>query len=193
MRVLIYTRVSTRDRQDHNNQLIKLRAYCKLHDYKVYKVVTDKESGSKSNRSGFQQLFTEAEQKRYDILLFWSLDRFTREGARKTIFYLQRLEDAGVGFKSLTEQYIDSSGIFKDVIITLLATLAKQERIRISERTLAGLEKARFQGRIGGRPPISKDKVRLIKKLYKQGLSKRAVAREVQVDKETVKKYLDMK
>jgi DNA invertase Pin-like site-specific DNA recombinase len=47
---------------------------------------------------------------------------------------LQMLEDYGVVYKSYTEQYIDSSGIFKDVIIALLSTLAKQERMRISER-----------------------------------------------------------
>jgi DNA invertase Pin-like site-specific DNA recombinase len=72
----------------------------------------------------------------------------------ETLNHLRRLEAAGVGFRSLTEQYLDSCGIFKDAVLSILATTAKQERVRLSERTLAGLEKARNQGRIGGRPRL---------------------------------------
>jgi DNA invertase Pin-like site-specific DNA recombinase len=50
--------------------------------------------------------------------------------------------------------YLDSCGIFKDAALSILATTAKQERVRLSERTIAGLEKARNQGRIGGRPRL---------------------------------------
>ena len=72
----------------------------------------------------------------------------------ETLNNLRRLEAAGVGFRSLTEQYLDSCGIFKDAVLSILATIAKQESIRISERTIAGLEKARKQGRIGERPRL---------------------------------------
>jgi len=47
------------------------------------------------------------------------------------------------GYRSFTEQYLDSCGIFKDAVLNILATIAKQERIRLSERTIAGLEKAK--------------------------------------------------
>jgi DNA invertase Pin-like site-specific DNA recombinase len=67
---------------------------------------------------------------------------------------LQRLAQYGVGYRSFTEQYLDSCGIFKDAVLSILATIAKQERIRISERVHAGLAKARKQGRIGGRPRL---------------------------------------
>ena len=67
---------------------------------------------------------------------------------------MQRLAQYGVGYRSLTEQYLDSCGIFKDAVLSILATIAKQERIRISERVHAGLAKARKQGRIGGRPRL---------------------------------------
>jgi DNA invertase Pin-like site-specific DNA recombinase len=48
-----------------------------------------------------------------------------------------------VGWKSFTEQYLDSCGIFRDAVLSILATIAKQERIRLSERTVAGLQRAR--------------------------------------------------
>jgi DNA invertase Pin-like site-specific DNA recombinase len=50
---------------------------------------------------------------------------------------------------------LDSCGIFKDAVLAILAVIAKQERVRLSERTLAGLAKARKQGRVGGRPRIA--------------------------------------
>ena len=49
---------------------------------------------------------------------------------------------------------MDSCGIFKDAVLSILATIAKQERVRLSERTTAGLERARKAGRIGGRPRL---------------------------------------
>jgi DNA invertase Pin-like site-specific DNA recombinase len=65
--------------------------------------------------------------------------------------HLEVLTSYGVAWKSFTEQYFDSCGIFRDAVISIAATLAKQERLKISERTVAGLERARKQGR-GGRP-----------------------------------------
>jgi DNA invertase Pin-like site-specific DNA recombinase len=100
------------------------------------------------------------------------------------------LDDYRVSYKSFTEQYIDSSGIFKDVIIALLSTLAKQERIRISERVVAGLAKARTQGRIGGRPTLDSSKIEKIRELKSAGMSILAISKEVRVSRGSVYQYL---
>jgi DNA invertase Pin-like site-specific DNA recombinase len=68
-------------------------------------------------------------------------------------FHLNRLTSYGVGYRSFTEQYFDSCGIFKDAVIAIIATVAKQERVRISLRVRAGLEVARARGARIGRPP----------------------------------------
>jgi DNA invertase Pin-like site-specific DNA recombinase len=112
----------------------------------------DHESGGKSDREQFQQMFRAASQRKFDVLLFWSLDRLTREGTLPTLQYLTRLSESGIGWRSYTEMYLDSTGIFKDAVIGILAAIAKQEKIRISERTKAGLERARAKGRTLGRP-----------------------------------------
>jgi DNA invertase Pin-like site-specific DNA recombinase len=66
------------------------------------------------------------------------LDRFScREGVLETLQHLKRLSSYGVAFKSFTEQYLDGAGIFKDAIIGILAALAHQERVRLSERALS--------------------------------------------------------
>ncbi len=53
-------------------------------------------------------MFADAARRRFDVLLFWALDRFSREGMRKTIAYLERLDECGVSFKSYTEPFLDT-------------------------------------------------------------------------------------
>jgi len=87
-------------------------------------------------------------------LLFWSLDRLSREGTVATLNHLQRLTGYGVNYRSFTEQYLDSTGMFNEAVIGILAAVAKQERVRLSERTIAGLQRDRAHGRVSGRPRI---------------------------------------
>ena len=70
----------------------------------------------------------------------------------ETLQHLNRLTSYGVGYRSFTEQYFDSCGIFKDAVIAIIATVAKQERVRISERVRSRLETARAKGKRLGRP-----------------------------------------
>ena len=189
MKVGIYARIS-KDSSDNQNQLIILREYCNKMNYKIVAEYQDVISGGSPQRPDFNRMMKDASQRKFDMLLFFALDRLTREGARKTIQYLQMLEDYGVSYKSYTEQYIDSSGIFKDVIIALLSTLAKQEKIRISERVQAGLFKARQQGRIGGRPNLGESKIVKIRRLKNEGMSIVAISKELKISRGTVYQYL---
>lgn len=191
MRTLIYARVSTRTgKQDATNQLIQLRGYCEFKKFIIIDEIVDQESGSSGEREGLKKVFTMAASGQYDLLLFWSLDRFSREGSRKTIHYLQRLDNYGVKFKSMQEEFIDSTGIFKDAIIALLAALAEQEKVRLSERVLAGLERAKRKGKIGGRPTIINRVKRSIIRYKRMGFSDREVGRILNVDGKTVAKYI---
>jgi len=111
----------------------------------------DHETGSISTRAEFQKMLLHASQRKFDVLLFWALDRLTREGTLATLQYLERLTSYQVGYKSFTEPYLDSCGTFKDVVLSLLATMAKQERIRMGERVRAGIVRARHAGKRLGR------------------------------------------
>jgi DNA invertase Pin-like site-specific DNA recombinase len=152
--VAIYARVSTRDKQETQNQLAQLREFCQQQGWLVVTEYIDHETGSVSTRANFQKMLLHASQAKFDVLLFWSLDRLTREGTLATLQYLERLTSYQVGYKSFTEPYLDSCGTFKDVVISLLATMAKQERIRMGERVRAGIQRARKQGKSHGRPPL---------------------------------------
>jgi len=71
-------------------------------------------------------------------VLFWSLDRFSREGVPETLTCLQNLTQYGVGYRSFTEQYLDSCGMFLEAVISILAVIAKQERVRHDSGLLPG-------------------------------------------------------
>lgn len=158
MKVAIYARVSTDDKgQDPLNQLLELREFCARQGWTIVREYVDEAAAKNGERTGFRQMWADVTKHRFDLLLFWSLDRLTREGTYKTLTYLRRLSDAGVKFKSYTEQYIDSLGVFGEAIIGVLAAVAAQERIRISERTKAGLARTRAQGTRLGRPTKAVD------------------------------------
>ena len=95
----------------------------------------------------------------------------------------------GVGYRSFTEQYLDSCGIFKDAVLSILATIAKQERIRLSERTIAGLEKARRAGRVGGRPRVVIDRDRMAQ-LDEEGWTTREIGEEMGISAASVSRLL---
>src|SRR5664279_5492257 len=157
--------------------------------WQIVKEYTDKASGKRGDRVQFQAMFEAASRREFDTVLFWSLDRLSREGVYETLQHLQRLTSYGVGYKSYTEEYLDSCGIFRDAVIGILATVAKQERIRLSERVTAGLARAKREGRTGGRPKVivSTSKIR---KLADQGISAVQIGALLGVSRMTVTRRL---
>ncbi len=129
-RIGIYLRVSTLN-QETENQLLQLRALCEQQGWRVVKEYVDVESGRKGKRerSDFAQLFKDAAHRRFDLVLFWSLDRFSREGITKTIAYLQQLDGYGVKFKSLTEPFLDSDNELVAHILDQRAHLNRNLRL----------------------------------------------------------------
>jgi DNA invertase Pin-like site-specific DNA recombinase len=188
MRVAIYARVSTVD-QDNENQLAQLREYCQRQGFQIVAEYIDICSGGKAERLHFKQMFEAARRRKFDLLLFWSLDRLSREGVLSTLQYLQRLTDYGIAYRSFNEQYLDSLGPFRDAVLAILACIARQERIRLSERTMAGLAKAKKQGKVPGRPKSLKPyELEEAVKLRKEGLSWPAIARRFHVHPDTIRR-----
>jgi DNA invertase Pin-like site-specific DNA recombinase len=189
--VAIYARVSTKEKQEIQNQLRELRQWCGRMGHRIYHEYIDKETGSKgrSERKQFSQMFKDASQRKFDLVVFWALDRFTREGLQKTIYYLQQLDGYGVKFHSYQEEYLNTDNeLVRDILISVLASLAKQERRRISERTKAGLDTARQKGKKLGAPSKGHLKDEIVR-LVRQGNPKQAVAKKLKISRSTVYKY----
>lgn len=187
MTIAIYSRIST-DKQDTENQLAQLREFAPTQGWQIVQEYVDVESGAKSDRPEFQRMFRDASQRKFDLVLFWALDRLSREGVLATLQHLNRLESYGVGFRSFTEPYFDSCGVFKDAVIAIMATLAKQERVRRAERTKAGLAIARARGKTLGRPRILRATTADVTRLRACGKSFRHVARELGISLHSVQR-----
>jgi len=191
MKVGIYTRVSKADgSQDPENQLRELRTFCERQGWEITQVYTDHASGKRSDRAAFNRLMADASKRKFDTLLFWAMDRFSREGIEATLSYLRQLGEYGVGYRSYQEPFFDSAGPFKEFMISAFATFASLERARISERTLAGLAKARALGRIGGRPKTDSKAVANVQHLHEQGKSIRQIMSETGLASATVQKLI---
>lgn len=188
MRCGIYSRVST-SKQEADNQLVQLREFARTLGWNVVLEYVDQVTGKHSDRAGFRRMFQDASQRKFDVLLFWSLDRLSREGALETLQHLNRLTGYGVQWRSLTEQYLDSTGMFRDAVISMLAVVAKQERIRLSERTRAGLERARRQGKSLGRPRVEVNPA-VIRELRGRGLSWDAVSKQTKIPRSTCQRAI---
>lgn len=196
MRVALYARISI-DPDPRNplairsaeNQLVDLRNFVSTSGWQITGEYVDKVSGSKGvkERIEFGRMFQDASRRKFDLLLFWSLDRFSREGTLKTLKYLEELESYKVNWRSYMEPYLDSAGIFKDVVISIMATLAKQERIRMSERVKVGIKSRQSKGLPHGRPETKID-MKEFQKCIKAGMSQPQLARRFDICIGTVKK-----
>jgi DNA invertase Pin-like site-specific DNA recombinase len=135
-----YARVSTHD-QNLNLQKDALeKAGCE-------KIYVDEISGTAARREGLEK--AKEILRKGDVLIVWRLDRLGRS-IRDLIDWVTRLEEEGIGFKSLQE-LIDTTTSSGKLVFHIFAALAEFERNLIRERTNAGLAAARARGKLGGR------------------------------------------
>ena len=116
-----------------------------------------------------------------ECVLFWALDRFSREGMAQTIVHLQRLTSYGVTFHSYSEP--------RNILLALLASLAKVEAQKIGERTKAGMARAKAKGIRVGRPRLAVEIRQQIAKRAAKGETPYSIAKALGVDRHTVAKY----
>jgi DNA invertase Pin-like site-specific DNA recombinase len=150
------------------------------------------ESGGKSveHRKQLGAMFAAAARREFDLLLVWSLDRFSREGMAATVNHLQRLSSHGVAFRSFTEEHLSTENeLVRNVLLAVLASLAKLEREKISQRTKAGLERARARGKVLGRPKFSDGDREKLRRALDVGDSWHAVSKKTRIPYATVKKH----
>jgi DNA invertase Pin-like site-specific DNA recombinase len=176
MRCAIYVRVST-EKQDTQNQLLQLREFAKASGWECACEYNETVSGSgKKARPQFDAMMLAASQKRFDVVLFWALDRLSREGISKTLGYLDSLKGWGCGWRSYSQPFLDSGNeLASSIVLSVLAACAKQERITLSERTRAGLARTKAKGTILGRPVVPLDLAQ-VKAMRARGESLRAIA-----------------
>jgi DNA invertase Pin-like site-specific DNA recombinase len=110
---------------------------------------------SRTNRlaqtSGFATSLVLDQLRKGDVLVVWKLDRLSRS-LRDVLTIMERLGESGSGFRSLIEA-IDTTTPAGRMMMQMVGAFAEFERAMLKERTKAGLDAAREEGRIGGRRP----------------------------------------
>lgn len=154
-----YARVST-DVQDTAAQVAALNAA------ECERIYRERASGGRWNRPELHRLLDQL--RKGDVLVVWKLDRLSRS-LRDVLSIMERLADAGAGFRSLTEA-IDTTTPAGRMMMQMVGAFAEFERAMLRERTKAGLAAAREEGRIGGRPPkLSPQQQSEIRKMVAKG------------------------
>lgn len=191
-RAALYARISTGDgRQFAENQIAELRRYTERQGWQIVREYIDKLTGSEGPkvRTQLARLMEDAHQRRFDVVLVFSLDRLTREGVWKAFEYLERLKASGVEFRSITEEHFQTSGPAGELFLAVAAWIAKQERALMIQRIRAGIARARADGKPLGRPRRVVDLARL-SQLRSDGLPIRAIAKVLRVSKTIVDRNL---
>jgi DNA invertase Pin-like site-specific DNA recombinase len=188
----LYARVSTpkeKGKQDPEVQLRILREFVASQGWTLTAEFVDRESGTKADRPEFQRMMQSASRHEYDILIFWSLDRFSRQGILPTLTTLKRLTDYQVKYRSFEEPYIDTVNEWGDLIAAFAAKLAELEHKRIKARVKAGLAKARAEGKTLGRPRVLVNRPK-VWGLADAGHSIRAIATTLKLSHGTTQRAL---
>lgn len=177
-----YARVSRGDHQDPAHQLAALSAAgCDP-------IHVEEASGGPGERPKLAKALAGIGPG--DVLVVWKLDRLGRSLA-DLLFFLQRIERAGAGFRSLTET-IDTTTPPGRMMTAMLGAVAEFEREMIRERTLHGLAHARATGRrLGRRPSLTPaQRAKIIAEIEAGTGSTASMASLFNVSKATVKRVM---
>ncbi len=156
-RACLWLRVSTDTKgQDPALQRADLERVCQQRVWEIAQVYEVEESAfGKKPREQFQAMLEEARKGKFDVLVVWSMDRFSREGGWSVSRVIASLRDWGVRFVSYQEPFLDSDGPLAEFMAPLFAWLARQDSIKKGERVKLGMAKARELGKAIGRPTVA--------------------------------------
>lgn len=189
MKVAIYCRVS-REGQTNENQKLILEEYAKRMGYE-YTTFEEQES-SRKTRPIQWDLYNRLLRKEFDGLLIYKFDRWARS-TRELVEHMENLNAKGIMIYSFSEN-VDLSSSMGRAMLTIISAFAQLERDIIKERTMAGLERAKAQGKKLGRPkgkPSPKDApIEVCKRYYSEGHNIKEIAKILETTAYRVKKAL---
>ena len=191
-KVAIYCRVSTLD-QTVDNQLIELRDHCSKMGWEITKEYSDEGlSGtlSRDKRPALNSLIKDAYRKRFDAVVCWDISRIGRS-MKELVLFLSDMKDRDIGIVSVRQGF-DTSTTMGEMMFQFVGILSSWEREMIRERTLAGLERAKSEGKTLGRKKVINDEITTkIIELRNAKKSIRAIASVVGVSRGTVSNVLN--
>jgi putative DNA-invertase from lambdoid prophage Rac len=189
MKAALYARVSTADQKTLKAQLEEMRNFACARKWKIILEAKEVGSGAKA-RPKREELLQAARRREMDFIVVWKLDRWGRSMS-DLVNTLEELREIGVQFVSVRDA-LDFTTSTGRVLAGMLAIFAEFERDILRERVKAGLEAARAEGRIGGRPKATDEQSQKeIHRLFSKGISKAEIARHLGVSRMTVRRVVE--
>jgi DNA invertase Pin-like site-specific DNA recombinase len=189
-RVCVYARVST-DKQTVNNQLQELHKVAGRHGWEVVAEYKDRGiSGAKGRdkRPQFDAMLKAASRREFDVIMSWSVDRLGRS-LQHLVEFLGDIQQKGVDLY-LHQQNIDTGTPSGKAMFQMVGVFAEFERSMIRERVMAGLARARKEGKVLGRPKSSEATEAAILKLRGEGKGMLSIAKELGVGTSVVQRVV---
>jgi DNA invertase Pin-like site-specific DNA recombinase len=175
--------VSTNKREQKPEvQVGELRRYCKARGFKIVHEIVDRSGGAEADRPGLKRLIALVRSRDVDAVVVVKLDRLFRS-LKHLVNTLSEFEALGVKFIATRDQ-VDLTTPAGRMFVQILGSLAEFERELIRERICLGLDHARSQGKRLGRPKTTDEEA--VRKLWRQGLSYKAIERRLGVSKGAV-------
>jgi DNA invertase Pin-like site-specific DNA recombinase len=198
LKVAIYARVSTSDKdQDPETQLMPLREFVAAQGWTLYQEYVDFAPATDlGHRYQWRQLLEDASKRKLDLLLVWRMDRAFRS-VLDAATTLERLRAWGVGLRSYSEPWLDTTSPFGEALYYITVAYAQLERGILRERVKAGMDRAKKQGKRIGRPRVTdrrgfkKRFGAILERLIQGEISRRQAAKELNIGYATLKRLLD--
>jgi DNA invertase Pin-like site-specific DNA recombinase len=188
IRAALYARVSTSGHgQDVGLQLDELRQVAAQRQWVASDYVDEGVSGSKDRRPALDRMMADARAGRLDVVAVWRFDRFARD-TRHLLTAMEEFRALGVAFVSLREQ-IDTSTPMGKAMFTIISAIGELERDLIRERVVAGVQRAKANGKHCGRPKVEMD-LRPAIALLREGRGLKDVATILKVSRATLRRRL---
>lgn len=156
MKVCLYIRNSTNEeRQNPQTQINPLIDKCKREGWE-YEVFQEFASGAKESRPELDKMMQRVREGEFNACMVWRLDRLGRS-LKHLLQLVEEFRNRKVAFISLMEGF-DTSTPQGELFFHIAGAFAQFERRLIQERINAGLNLARSENKVLGRPVGAKDK-----------------------------------
>lgn len=192
-RCVLYSRVST-EKQQCLNQIIEMTEYTKRSDLQIVKTYQDESTSSKkeiSQRTQLSQMLSDANLKKFDVLIVSSIDRLARN-TKECIEIVNHLNELQIDIVFLRES-VDTRTSIGKMIFHVFSSLAEYEREMIRSRIMIGLNRAREQGKkLGRKTKVNDSLCSAVKLLREQNLSIKKISTELKIGIGTTMKILEI-
>lgn len=158
----VFFRVSSEE-QYSENQIPDVKRFAAHHGFRIVcqYTVSDtawKNGGGEEYRATLASALDDAWAGKFSVLIVWALDRIVREGAEDALRIFRQFRERGCVILSVKESWLNGSPEVQDILIAFAGWVAEMESRRRSERTRAGMDRARASGVHVGRPAGARDK-----------------------------------